>query len=234
MIQLNLLPDVKLEYIRAERQRRLFISVSAIAIVVSVGLVALMLSISFAQKKHLSDLSNDIVSETNQLKSVPQINKILTVQNQLQSLTALHEKKPAASNVFGFLNQVTPANVSISTFELSFTDGTITVTGTSDALSSVNKYVDTMKFTKYKIGSSDSKPAFSSVVLKAFAVNSDTKDQKAATTYTIEMSYDPAIFDITSEPKLEVPSQVTTRSEVDKPTDLFQAAPSADSGKRVE
>ena len=149
MIQLNLLPDVKLEYIKAQRSRRLVFSVSVLVTIASVALLLLLLSVEGLQKKHLSDLNNDISSETSKLQNEPQINKILTVQNQLESLTALHAGKPAATRLFDYLNQVTPANVNITDFSIDFTKQTTTVTGTSDSLSSVNKYVDTLKFTTY-------------------------------------------------------------------------------------
>ncbi|HTB48997.1 MAG TPA: PilN domain-containing protein [Verrucomicrobiae bacterium] len=227
MIQLNLLPDVKLEYIKAQRGRRLALSIALIVSGVSIVLLVLLLSIDGLQKKHLNDLNRDIASESSQLQSEPQIGKILTVQNQLESLTALHAAKPAASRLFdSYLNELTPAQVSISSFNIDFTKQTMTITGTADALSSVNQYVDTLKYTTYTSGdSSTAKPAFSNVVLSNFGLNTGTKDTTQAATYTITLAYDPNIFDITQSVNLSVPHLVTTRSELDQPTDLFKAPP---------
>jgi len=226
MIQLNLLPDVKLEYIKAQRSRRLVISSAVIVSLVAIGLLVILLSVSGLQKKHISDLTKDIASQSHQLQQKPQVDKILTVQNQLESLTALHAGKPAASQLFSYLNQVTPTQVNITSFNVDFTVQTMTITGTADALSSVNKYVDTLKFTKYTTDASDaSTTAFNNVVLTSFGLSSGSHDTTQAATYTVNLAYDPKIFDITQKVSLDVPNLVTTRSNVDQPGDLFKAAP---------
>jgi Tfp pilus assembly protein PilN len=226
MIELNLLPDVKLEYIKAQRQRRLVMSVSILVTAVSVGLLLLLLSVGGLQKKHLNDLSDDIVRESSQLQQKKDINKILTVQNQLNSLTGLHDAKPAAKRLFEYLNQVTPTEVDITSLDIDYTAQTISITGTSDALASVNKYVDTLKFTKYTVGSDKTTAlAFSNIVLASFGVGSNSNSNGHNATYNVTLAYNPDIFDVTKTIKLAVPSQVTTRSEVDQPKDLFQDAP---------
>jgi Tfp pilus assembly protein PilN len=231
MIQLNLLPDVKLEYIKAQRYRRLVFAVSILVTVASVALLLLLLSVDGLQKKHLHDLGNDISSESSKLQQEPNINKILTVQNQLQSLTALHAGKPAASRLSDYLNELTPASVSITDLKIDFTQQTATITGTSDSLSNVNKYIDTLKFTTYTTDINSSKtPAFSNIVLSTFSLNTGSQDASQAANYTITLSYDKNIFDITQNVKLLVPNLVTTRSQIDQPTDLFKAAPATSKG----
>ncbi len=224
MIQLNLLPDVKLEYIKAQRSRRLVTSLAVAVSLAAVALLALLFSISSLQHKHLADLTKDISIESAKLQQQPDINKILTVQNQLGSLTNLHATKPAVARLFDYLNSVTPAQVNISNLTVDFTQQTMTVTGTSDALASVNKYIDTLKFTKYTTDASGTGlPAFSNIVLASFGVNNSTQDKSQAATYTINLSYDKTIFDITQTIKLAVPEQTTTRATLDQPTDLFKA-----------
>jgi len=226
MIQLNLLPDVKLEYIKAQRSRRLVTSSAVLVSLIAIGLLVILLAVSGLQKKHISDLTNDIANQSRQLQQKPQVDKILTVQNQLESLTALHAAKPAASQLFDYLNQVTPTQVNITSFNVDFTAQTMTITGTADALSSVNKYVDTLKFTKYTTDTNDtSTAAFNNVVLSSFGLSSGSHDSTQAATYTVNVAYDPKIFDITQKVSLDVPNLVTTRSNVDQPGDLFKAAP---------
>ena len=173
MIQLNLLPDVKLQYIKAERTRGLVLSTAALITAAAIALLILLLVIGGLQKKHISDLNKDIKSNTAKLQSQKDIAKILTVQNQLNSLTALHDSKPAAANLFGYLNGVTPVQVSITSFNIDFTSQTATITGTADSLSSVNKYVDTLKFTTYTTEDS-SKPT------KAFGHDSHNGRKRSA------------------------------------------------------
>ncbi len=228
MIQFNLLPDVKLEFIKAQRTRRLVLGISLLVSAASIVVLILLLSVDGLQKKHLSDLSNDIASETSILQNKPNIDTILTVQNQLESLTALHNGKPAAARLFTYLNELTPASVAITNFSIDFNAHTMTITGSADTLSSVNQYVDTLKLTTYTSGSSSqSKSAFSDVVLSSFAYDTDPTDPTAAATYTITLAYDPTIFDITKSISLSVPT-TTTRAQLQDPTDLFKAP--SDSG----
>jgi type VI protein secretion system component Hcp len=233
MIQLNLLPDVKLEYIKAQRQRRLIFTVSAIASIVAIGILLALLAVGGLQKKYLGDLNDDIAAASSKLKGKPEIDKILTVQNQLNSLTALHDAKPAASRLFTYLNQVTPAEVSIGDFKVDFVEQTATITGTTTTLGSVNKYIDTLKFTTYRTGQgndqSDATKAFSNVVLSSFSLEGDDKNGKPAK-YTVTLNYDPVIFDLTQEVSLSVPNTTTTRSALSNPTDLFQAIPQSGGG----
>ncbi|MEK7594136.1 MAG: PilN domain-containing protein [Patescibacteria group bacterium] len=225
MIQLNLLPDVKLEFIKAQRAQRLAFSIAFLAGGVSIALLVVLLSLTGLQNKHLNDLSKDIASSTAKLQKQPQIGKILTVQNQLESLTGLHDQKPAAPKVLEYINQVTPAQVDITSLTVDFTEQTATITGTADALSSVNKYVDTLKFTTYTTQDDNTaKPAFSNVVLSSFGLgdSSGGKANPHPANYTITLSYDPAIFDNTQRVTLSVPNLISTRSE-SQPADLFKA-----------
>jgi Tfp pilus assembly protein PilN len=226
MLQLNLLPDVKQEYIKAENQRRLVISISVIVTGVSIGLLILLLSIGGLQRKHISDLTDDIASSTKELQGKKDIDKILTVQNQLNSLTGLHAAKPAATRMFDYLNQATPTQVDITNIKMDFTASTITITGTADSLSSVNKYVDTIKFTTYTTDSTSTPTsAFSNVVLTAFAITTGVKDGGRPANYTITLSYQKDLFDLTKKVSFNVPNLTTTRAS-SNPNDLFKTAPS--------
>lgn len=226
MIQLNLLPDVKLEYIRAKRFRRLVLVVSVLIGVASIAVLLVLLSVDGLQKKHLSDLRGDISSDTSALESTPQLSNILTVQNQLGSLTSLHAAEPAVSRLFGYLYELTPASVNVTNLTIDFTQQTATITGNADSLTSVNTFIDTLKYTNYSVGNgSTSSKAFSNVVLPTFSPPSNANGISQPAAYSINLSFNEAIFNITKNIKLTVPSLVTTRSEVAQPTDLFSASP---------
>lgn len=219
MIQFNLLPDIKLKYIKAQHQKQLITSISVLATAVAIViLVLLFLFVDVVQKKNLHDLSADIKTDSSKLTGTKDINKILTVQNQLNSLPALNDKKPVTSRLYGYLTSLTPSTAAISNLTADFSQNTLSITGLADNLVTVNTYVDTLKFTTYTTDSTTTAvPAFTNVVLASF-----TRDTKNAT-YTITLNFDPLIFSGNStNVKLNVPKIITTRSEVDKPTDLFQ------------
>lgn len=222
MIQFNLLPDIKQQYIKAQQTRRLIISVSIIVSAAALAVLVLMFSyVHVVQKKQLSNADDDIKKSTKALKAIPEIDKILTVQNQLNSLTTLHDQKPAVSRLYDYLEQVTPTKANISNLSMDFIEGTnaVSLTGGADKISTINKFADTLKFTTYNNYTDDTKDmkAFPNVVLTSFG----TADGKAS--YTLTFNYDPVIFDITKKVKLVVPHIITTRSEGDKPAGaLFQ------------
>jgi len=218
MIQFNLLPDIKIQYLKAKRQKHVVILVAVLTTTVSLAVFILLLTTVFVlQKKNISDLNKDISSSSKQLQSVPELNKILTVQNQLGTLTTLHDQKVVSSRLLDYLTQITPANTSVSKLVADYSLNTMTIGGNASGLSSVNTYTDTLKFTQFSTSANGAKRnAFSNVALKTFNRNNDT------TTYEITMKYDPAIFSNKQQITLEVPKIITTRSQTDKPSEVFQ------------
>jgi uncharacterized membrane protein YciS (DUF1049 family) len=226
MIQFNLLPDVKLQYLKARRTRRLVTSASTVAIIAALAVLVLLLGTVYVfQKKNLSDLNRDIKNYSSQLEGTPDLNKILTVQNQLNVLTSLHDQKPVASRLFGYLTQLTPTDATISKLDVDYTQNTMSITGSAKALDVVNTYADTLKFTTYtKDGSNASTNAFTNVVLSQFSRNSQ------GASYTITANFDPVIFNNANTVKLTVPNIISTRSAVEQPSDLFKTDTSTSPG----
>ncbi len=222
MIQLNLIPDVKLEYIKADKSRKLVMTIAFISTAASFALLIILFSANTYQKKHVNDLSKSINISSQELQSKPGINTVLTVQNQLKSLTSLHDQKPAASKLFGFINSVTPSNVSINNLSIDFNLFTVSILGSSDSLSSVNKYVDSLKQATYtSTDNPNPSPAFNNVVLNSFSVSGGT-NAASASSYGVTFAYDRNIFDITQDIKLTVAS-ITTRDQQTSAADLFKA-----------
>lgn len=221
MIQFNLLPDVKQEYIKARRTRHSVIVISMLAASVSLFIfVTLFLTVYVFQKARIRNLDSSIAEQTQTLKETKDLDKILTIQNQLNSLPALHDQKPVSSRLFAYMTQLTPAQVSVGKLDLDYQAKTLAITGTADSLSTINKFVDTLKFTTYTSdGREVTEKPFSSVVLSSF-----TKTDKDAT-YQITFKFDSAIFDSSKAIALVVPKIISTRSETEKPTDLFKALP---------
>ncbi len=214
-IQLNLVPDVKAQYLKAERTRKTVIVISAIVIAASVALVLVMLSLVAGQKALLGSVDKDIDKLALEIKNTKDVEKMLTVQSQLNSLDKLHNDKTVNSRLFDYLSKLVPSQVQISTIELKFEDNVATISGTADSIETINEFVDTLKFTNYKLnGSNEEVPAFSEVVLKSFG-----KNDKGAT-FTVEFKYDPALFSTQSDGIILVTKQfVTTREQV--PSALF-------------
>ena len=228
MIQFNLLPSVKLEYIKAARTKRLVITIAvttaSLALLIS---ILLFINVNILQKQHMSNVTKDIKTNVAKLEAIEDIDKVLTVQNQLKTLPSLHQTKPAADRVLGHVKKLTPKAASLSKVTVNFDTSTMVIEGTANSLVTVNKFVDTLKFTKYTTSDSpDQKNAFSEVVLTSFSIDSE------GATFQINLKVDPVVFDNTKDVKLIVPSTISTRSQTEKPTDLFKAQPSNDGGSQ--
>jgi hypothetical protein len=218
MVQFNLLPDVKLEYVKTQRTKHFLtlISIAVSAAGIAILLIAIV-TVDIVQKKSLNDENNDVMRYSAQLKGVPNLNKILTVQNQLNTLTSLHEKKPVTSRLFTYISEVTPSQAQLNNLDIDFGANTITIGGKAPTLDAISTFTDSLKQTEYKISgvSQTATPvhAFTDVVLASFG-----RDQDGAT-FTITCDFDPIIFNTDDNVSLSVPQSADATQ-----TNVFQGS----------
>ena len=216
MIQFNLLPDVKLDYIKAQRTKRIVVLSSLIATTASLLLLVVLFAyVQKAQKDHINDITKDITTQSNKLKDTKDLNKILTIQNQLNSLPDLHKNKAVASRVFTYMQQVTPVQANIASLNIDFDLYSIKLVGTADSFATINKFSDTLKFATFKNSKSDNGKPFTDVVTTLTASDKNSS-------YTISFNYDKALFFSDETPTLVVPNIISTRSETEKPASVFK------------
>jgi Tfp pilus assembly protein PilN len=217
MIQLNLLPDIKLDYIKTKRTKRTVTLVASLVGGVSLGLLILLfLVVNVLQKQHIANLTENIERDSQTIQSTQDLNKILTIQNQLLALPALHNGKPQTSRLFEYLQKMVPNDVKISQLDTDYATSSMAFTGTAKDIQAVNKFVDTLKFTTYSVDGGEATKAFPEVVLSSFSRGDVT------TPYQISVKYDPVLFDGTKKVSFTVPKTVTTRSQTEKPAALFE------------
>lgn len=215
MIQFNLLPDVKINYLKARAFKQRILSVSMIVMAASIGLVAFVFFIQLGQKKNIKDLTNDIQEEKMAIQANEDINKVLTVQNQLKTLPDLHGKKPVTSRFFDYLNRLTPSDVKLTAFDVNVESATAVITGNADNLEQVNRYIDTLKFATFKTESGVEGKPFLTV---AATLNRSSE----GSSFEVSTTFDPVILDAKEKITLVIPQITTTRSELEKPTELFE------------
>lgn len=194
MIQFNLLPDVKKEYVKAKRTKRLIISMSTLFSAGAVGVTVLMFTfVHVAQKQHVKSLTNHIEELTTGIQSTEDIDTILTVQNQLSFLAGLHESKSEASRIFQYMQHVSPSTVRFTTLDVDTLTTTMQIAGSADSIATVNKLVDNIKAAKYAVVGLDNESlAYSEVKTQVTGDNEGSQ-------FMIYFSYDPVIFDNTQE-----------------------------------
>lgn len=208
MIEVNLLPDVKREYLRAQQVKHAVIVASVLASLVAIVVAVLLLAyVQVVQPQHRKNLQKDIDSSITEIKNKPDGTKIVTVQGVLEQIPGLQDKKTITSNLFGYLTSFTPRDVSYSEVKLDLASGTLSLSGSAKDYEKVNVLANNLKsavFT-YKNGDSQSttKP-FSSVVFQTL----NKADQSATgkpVGFQLTVSIDPVMFDqATSDTSLKV------------------------------
>jgi Tfp pilus assembly protein PilN len=217
-VQFNLLPNVKQEYIGALRTKRTILTGALIVSAVSFLIFLFMLATVYViNKKQISDAGKDINNYKSQINNIPDINKILTVQSQLSSIVGLQQNKHISSRIFTYLPLVTPKTVNIGRFSVDYASNTIEESGTSDSQKSINTFIDTLKYTTYKLnGQPSGKQAFPTVVESTFGFSNGKAN------YSLSITFDPALFTSSQAVELVVPAgKETTRSVSDDPSALF-------------
>lgn len=110
MIEINLIPDVKLELLKARKQQKMVISGAILVAIASVGTVALMASYAFGVQFGLEVIAdNNIKEKTKELKSVKDLSKTLTIQSQLSKLSSLQNDKNLTSRLFDIVGTIVPS-----------------------------------------------------------------------------------------------------------------------------
>lgn len=129
MIEINLVPDVKQELIKAQRVRASVISIAIVVGIGAVGIVVLLAVWVFAIQAARGLISdNTIKKESDTLSKVQDISNTLTIQNQLSKLSGMHDNKNIDSRLFDILTTINPSepnNVSITNISLDSTTTTI-------------------------------------------------------------------------------------------------------------
>ena len=218
MLEFNLLPEVKIKYIKAEKYKLLVVTASILISLVSVALLTLLiLYVNVVQKKAINDLSTKINAQIKVINQNSDLNKILTIQKQANTIPNIQKALYKSSRIFNYMSQLTPSNAKINNLSLDYSKSQISINGTSDSLATVNQFVDTLKFTTYSSNDAKKSNAFSNVVLNSFSYSTSS-----APSYSISFTFKSDIFMQNQKISLVVPSITSTRSILNQPNDLFQ------------
>lgn len=132
MIEINLIPDVKQELIKAERVRAGVISTTILIGIISIAVVV-VLAVVIGGQVIAGKLADDAIKKQNtELQGKPDLDNTLTIQNQLTKLTQMHADKKIDSRLFGMMlaiNPSAPNNVAFSNVKLDPATSTINIEG---------------------------------------------------------------------------------------------------------
>ena len=148
MIEINLIPDVKQELIRARRVRSAVVSGAIITTIITLAVVAVLAIYVYAVQSVRNVVADDAIKKgSTQLASVEDLSKVLTIQNQLTKMSAFNDDKNINSRVFDFLSAVIPPapnEVQVSTLKVDAETDTITLEGQTPTYPSLETFKKTI------------------------------------------------------------------------------------------
>lgn len=219
MTQVNLVPDIKQKYLKAQRMKRVIIVGSFFVSAGFITVVVLMfMFVNVAQKRHNTNLESDIKSGLSKLQAEQDVAKVLTIQKQLETLPGLHANKPQMSRLALYLSKLIPKNVWLDELSIDMKKKTIEVRGDAGSVRSVNVFIDSMKNATYTVEGQDvnknpAKNAFSAIALD----NLGTDNKTGSVSYRIVGTFDPVIFTEAKQVNMDIPNITSTQSETEKP-----------------
>lgn len=235
MIEVSLIPDVKQELIQARRMRATVVSISILAMIISGGIVALLSVYVFAGqgvRNLVADGSiKDKYAEIEENKE--DLQRMLTVQNQLEKISQTHSDKTVSSRLFDVLSVIIPAepnDVSLTSTTMDTEDGTLTIEGQSSAgfiaYEAFKKTIAATELVYYEDG--DNKPktvSLASDIVDGERSYGQDQDGRRVLRFNISFTYDESLFDVNAKKMLvQGPNrQKATDSAVAIPNSLFTA-----------
>lgn len=229
MIGLNLLPDVKKEFVKAQRTRRTVIGLSIIAMLVAGGLtVFLVIFVYVGQNALIDQAKKDITTKQTTLQNKTEITKYLTIQNQLATLKVLHGEnyKILYSRLFDYLPQLNPSApnaVQLGSVKVTTEGKAINMTGKTKDFHSLDTFKTTLENVKLTYKSDNATKEvnlFSEIVLKSASLSQD--NSKLGVSFEFDVTYSPEIFNATVKDfQLIVPKLTVSDAQTNAPSELF-------------
>lgn len=234
MIEINLVPDVKQELIKAKRTRTMVVSIAIIVGVVSVGIVILLCVYLFGVQTLRQTLADKAIDDKSaKLKQVPDLGNMLTIQNQLSVVNELHDKKNIDSRLFELLTAINPAKpnqVIFSQVKIDSENSTIHIDGQAAngfvAADALKKTIQAASFSYKDQDTTKTEPLASNISVSNLSYGEDANGAKVLR-FSIDFEYTQALFANTSD------DAVIVRPDRQNATDSFKRLPESLFGSRA-
>lgn len=235
MIEVNLIPDVKQEFLRAQSMRNKVISLSIIISIVAVGLIVALGLVLGTETVRDALADSSIKSEYKKLQSVDNIEDLLTIQNQLSEISNVSSQKAITSRMFDVLAAINPAapnNVRMTSINIDPSSKTLTIEGSaSNSFTATDAFKKTILNTTLQYtrdGASATDPLTSDVTLSDASYGTDASGARVLQ-FKLSFVYPDALFSNTvSGLKVVSPtgSVDVTDSRLRVPDSLFNSSSS--------
>lgn len=228
MIEINLVPDVKQELIRAQRARNTVISMAIIAAIGFAAAVVLLSLYVFGGQALQNVLIQDgIDKKTKELQSQTDLDKALTVQTQLEKVSALHQDVNMNSRLFDLLTTIISKDATVSEMSLDTEESTITIEGETSSYNNLDALKKTILATTFSYkneGSNDTQTVPLATVVSdgERAMNRDSSGKRVLS-FSISFEYPSELLSRESKDgRLVAPSASNaTDSKLNIPASIF-------------
>lgn len=232
MIQVNLIPDVKYELLKARMLRVNIISICTIASIIAGGVVVLLAVYVFGVQSVATAFATSATeSEFKKLSKVEDLSKMLTIQDQLSKLSSLDEDKPRTSRLFELLETVIPSGdnaITYSTLKLDTDEGVITIEAEAkNGYEALEVFKKTITETAFDYETEDGEPKSVDVIVSPVVVGDTNYGQNSnnerVLRFSLSFEYAPELLSTTSKNgKVRAPEkQNATDSARGVPKSLF-------------
>lgn len=173
-VQINLLPDLRQTKLKERARRRLAGVIMSVVVAGCAAVIVLGVGITQAQNLQIRNLTNQIKTDQAQLSATPNIQDMLTVQRNMNSLSMLYGQKVQLSKFFKLLSNIDPKDVVVNHVILDSTN-TLDAQGQAKTFTSASKLAQAMMASGVTLGSNASAsatPDFTNVTLSNLSADS--------------------------------------------------------------
>ena len=156
--EINLVPDVKGEMIKALKLRNFIFFLCIVVVAASIGVSLVFFSIAAGQEAVVSGKKNTLDEMSNKINEYSDLSDFLTIKDQLGNLSSISENKNQLSRLFGVLSAILPTGadtITISTLSINFEEENPIVTIEAQANAGKEPFIDykkSMQYMRYDYG----------------------------------------------------------------------------------
>lgn len=227
MIQINLLPDLKQEYLRAQQLKHAVIVAAVLISAVAITIAALFFAyVQIVQPQYQKSVQNDIDQKLEEMKTKPDAQLLVTVQGVLEQIPALKDQQQVVSRLFPYLREFTPRSVVYNRANLSLDTAAITLSGSTVSYEQAHVLANNLKSAQTTFRQGDTEQTitpYTGIVFGSLNKVDNVSDGRPVT-FEITFQFNPILFQPTiSNQKTEV--NASSEDLLLPSTQPFDAAP---------
>ncbi len=208
MIEINLVPDVKQEFIRAKMMRNFVISISVIVGVVVIGLAVVLGVVLGGQLVTESWQDGQIKKENDTLMAVEDLNKTVTIQKQLKTIDTQQNNKLVTSRLFDAvlaINPPAPNQIRLTALKLDPAGKRITIEGSAvNGFLALETFKKTLINTTVQVGTEGELTPLAQDIITGETGFGENAEGQRVLRFSFSFAYPDALFQISNDPVLVV------------------------------